>query len=52
MTDHSSFRWVGPVSLLAATLIIVSQGLHLGLGLAMVCSRRTTPFIRRSTGSR
>ena len=35
MTPHTSFRWVGPVSLLAATLIIVSQALHLGLGLAM-----------------
>ncbi len=35
MTAHSIGRWVGPVSLLAASMIIVSQGLHLALGLAM-----------------
>jgi len=35
MTQQSIGRWVGPVSLFAASLIIVSQGLHLGLGLAM-----------------
>jgi hypothetical protein len=35
MTPQSSTRWVGPVSLFAATLIIVSQALNLALGLAM-----------------
>jgi hypothetical protein len=35
MTPASLARWVGPVSMIAAALIIVSQGLHLGLGLAM-----------------
>ena len=35
MTPQSSTRWVGPVSLFAATLIIASQGLHLALGLTM-----------------
>ena len=34
MTPQSIARWVGPVSLFAAALIIVSQGLHLALGLA------------------
>ena len=28
-------RWVGPISMIAAGLIIVSQGVHLALGLAM-----------------
>lgn len=28
-------RWVGPISMIAAALIIVSQGVHLALGLAM-----------------
>lgn len=35
MTPQSIARWVGPVSLLAAAMIIVSQGLQLALGLAM-----------------
>jgi len=35
MTPQSSTRWVGPVSLFAATLIIASQGLHFALGLTM-----------------
>jgi hypothetical protein len=35
MTPHPIARWVGPLSLLAAALIIISQGLHLGIGLAM-----------------
>jgi hypothetical protein len=35
MTLQSLIRWVGPVSMMAAVLIIVSQGLHLTLGLAM-----------------
>jgi hypothetical protein len=35
MTPQSITRWVGPVSLFAAAMIIVSQGLHLALGLAM-----------------
>jgi len=35
MTLQSLVRWVGPVSMIAAALIIVSQGLHLALGLAM-----------------
>ena len=35
MTSQFDARWVGPVSLFAAAMIIVSQGLHLGLGLAM-----------------
>jgi hypothetical protein len=35
MTPHSTTRWVGPVSLFAAAMIIVSQGLHFGLGLAI-----------------
>jgi hypothetical protein len=35
MTSQSITRWVGPVSLFAAAMIIVSQGLHLALGLAM-----------------
>jgi hypothetical protein len=35
MTPQSIGRWVGPVSLFAASMIIVSQGVHLALGLAM-----------------
>ena len=35
MTAQSTAHWVGPVSLFAAAMIIVSQGLHLALGLAM-----------------
>jgi len=35
MTLQSIARWVGPVSIIAAALIIVSQGVHLALGLAM-----------------
>ena len=35
MTPQSTTRWVGPLSLFAAILIIVSQGLHLALGLSM-----------------
>jgi hypothetical protein len=35
MTPQSITRWVGPVSLFAAAMIIVSQGLHLALGLSM-----------------
>lgn len=35
MTVQSIARWVGPVSMLAAALIVVSQGVHLALGLAM-----------------
>jgi hypothetical protein len=35
MTLQRIAHWVGPVSVLAAALIIVSQGLHLALGLAM-----------------
>jgi uncharacterized membrane protein (DUF485 family) len=35
MTLQSLVRWVGPVSMIAAALIIVSQGLHLALGLAL-----------------
>jgi hypothetical protein len=35
MTSQFDTRWVGPVSLFAAAMIILSQGLHLGLGLAM-----------------
>jgi hypothetical protein len=35
MTSQFDTRWVGPVSLFAAAMIILSQGLHLGLGIAM-----------------
>ena len=35
MTPASLARWVGPVSMIAAALIILSQGVHLALGLAM-----------------
>jgi len=35
MTLQSIARWVGPVSMIAAALIIVSQGVHLALGFAM-----------------
>jgi hypothetical protein len=35
MTPQSGTRWVGSLCLIAATLIIVSQGLHLALGVAM-----------------
>jgi len=35
MTLQSIARWVGPVSMIAAALIVVSQGMHLALGLAM-----------------
>jgi uncharacterized membrane protein (DUF485 family) len=35
MTVQSLGRWVGPISVIAAALMIVSQGLLLALGLAM-----------------
>jgi len=35
VTLSTMVRWVGPVSMLAAALIILSQGVHLALGLAM-----------------
>jgi hypothetical protein len=35
MTLHQLGRWVGPVSVIAAALIVVSQGLNLALGLAV-----------------
>jgi hypothetical protein len=35
MTPQLNTRWVGPVAVFAAALIIASQGLHLALGLAM-----------------
>jgi hypothetical protein len=35
MTPQSSTRWVGPLCVIAATLILLSQGLHLALGVSM-----------------
>ena len=35
MTLQAMSRWVGPISIVAAAMVILSQGLQLGLGLAM-----------------